>query len=155
MSEETSALTFEESQVDEIDVLLVDDDDACLKVISRCLRRGGFQVAVATNGKEALKLLETHKPKLIISDVMMPDMNGYELCLNVRQRGLEDIPFLFLSALGSPPERVVGLRMGADDYIVKPVDEEELLLKVRRQLKQTGKMRALRKLAGEKSAQSD
>lgn len=149
MSRETSKSAPEESGVD---VLLVDDDEACLRVISRCLYRGGFTVVVAANGTEALKLLESKKPELIISDVMMPGMNGYEFCRNVRQLGFEDIPFLFLSGLGSPPDRVVGLRMGADDYIVKPVDEDELLLKVKKQLKKTGKMRALKKMAEQKEA---
>lgn len=147
MSRRTAPIPESERQTEPLKhVLLVDDDAACLNGISRCLRLGGLQVVIASSGEEALAQLAARKPDLIISDVMMPGMSGYELCRRVRQhKGFDDIPFLFLSALGSPPERVVGLRMGADDYIVKPVDEQELILKVRKQLKKTDELRDLKR----------
>jgi len=133
-------------------VLLVDDDENSLEMLSSCLTNGGFRVVTAKNGEEALRHLDKFEPQLIISDVMMPEMSGYELCRKVRALGLDEIPFLFVSALASLPERIIGLRMGADDYIVKPINPEELLLKVSIQVGRTQKLQALKKAAESKGS---
>ncbi len=110
-------------------VLIVDDDEAAVLAYAESLKAGGLSVLAARSGPAALKLLETHRPELIIADVLMPGMDGFEFCRRVRQSGLESIPFLFCSQVGSLSERIAGLRMGADDYMVKPIVPEELLLK--------------------------
>ena len=120
-------------------VMIVDDNAEVLHIISKSLVRAGFQVVGARNGLEALNSLENNPPAVIVSDVMMPKMTGYELCRAVRSRGLADVPFLLMSSLSSPADRVLGLRLGADDYLVKPVDPEELLLKVRKYIHQNEK----------------
>jgi DNA-binding response OmpR family regulator len=130
-----------------IHVLLVDDDPDILALLSGHLTAAGIGVEAVDSGQRALERLEEFKPELIISDVQMPGMSGYELCRKVRASGHDDIPFFFCSALSSVPERIVGLRMGADDYLVKPVNPEELLLKVTMQLEKNRRMRKLRELA--------
>lgn len=140
--------------MDTVDVLIVDDDDDILNYLSTYLKSAGLKVDTATNGAEALNKLKQYLPELIISDVQMPEMNGYELCRQVRASGLTDVPFFFYSALGTLPERIKGLRMGADDYIVKPVDPEELLLKIKIQLEKRATLRALKERSSINTAQS-
>src|SRR3990172_12587455 len=111
-------------------ILAVDDDMGMLKILSKCLNSGGYKVLTAQNGEEAIGILNSANPELIIADVMMPGMNGYELCRHIRSAGNNDIPFIFCSSLSKIPERIKGLWIGADDYIVKPFNPTELLLKV-------------------------
>lgn len=139
--------------MDIINILAVDDDPNMLKIHSKSLEAGGYTVTVAERGEEALKLLKSFTPELIIADVMMPEMNGYELCREVRSMGNEDIPFIFCSALGKLPERIKGLWIGADDYIVKPVNATELLLKVDKLIKKSRKLREMASTAQETAAQ--
>lgn len=126
-------------------VLLVDDDESTLTLEALQLRGARVRVETARSGNEALGKVLAQPPDLIIADVKMDGMSGYELCRLVRTMGQRDVPFIFLSALGAAPERIMGLRMGADDYIVKPVNGEELLLKVRRQLEKARRLRVLQK----------
>lgn len=132
-------------------VLVVDDERASREAIAAILRSGGIEVTVASGGEEALRLLESRKPELIVADVRMPGMSGYELCRRVRSLGHDDIPFFFCSTLGGLPERVAGLKVGADEYLVKPVDGEELLLKARGHLRRSRTLNALRRAFGEAS----
>lgn len=111
-------------------VLLVDDDADILEFLSVYLETSGHSVTASESGEAALAAIEAEAPELIIADIRMPGMSGYELCRRVRGSGRDRIPFIFCSALGGTPERIRGLRMGADDYVVKPVNPEELLLKV-------------------------
>src|SRR5262249_14120097 len=128
-------------------VLLVDDDPDVLAVLTSWLRGAGLSVATAGSGAEALAQLAAGRPELIIADVKMPGMNGYELCRAVRSSGSDDLPFLFCSALDSPRARIAGLRVGADDYVGKPTDPEELLLRVRALLRRSRRLRSLRQQA--------
>ena len=118
--------------MERVDVLLVEDSSELLALTSELVTGAGLTVATARDGYEALERLRSLEPHLILADVEMPRMDGYELCRSVRASGRADLPFLFLSGRGSPSERVEGLRVGADDYIVKPVDPQELVLKVTR-----------------------
>ncbi|TDI14178.1 MAG: response regulator, partial [Acidobacteria bacterium] len=112
--------------------LLVVEDSQLMQRMMRELFEGvGYQVVVARNGHEALQELEPHAPEVIISDIIMPVMDGWEFCEKVRSNpATADIPFLFVTASREVPDRVRGLRMGADDYITKPFSEEELLARV-------------------------
>jgi DNA-binding response OmpR family regulator len=109
-------------------ILVVDDDPALLEIIQSSLRQDSYEVTVAFNGEEGLRLLAESKPHLLILDIMMPSMDGWELCSRVRK--ISTIPIIMLTALGSQEDIVRGLRAGADDYLVKPFQRNELLARV-------------------------
>ena len=112
-------------------ILVVDDDPEVAKSIEASLRKY-YKVFVVYSGVEAIKETRRHPPDLIVLDVLMPDMDGLETCRQLRiDPALEDIPILFLTALGRPEDRVAGLRAGADDYLTKPFNLEELQLRIR------------------------
>jgi len=110
-------------------VLVVDDDPPSVKMISFLLREEGYEVSSADNGKAALELVERDPPDLVILDVMMPHIDGFEVCRRIRQK--LDIPIIFLSAKGETVDKVTGLQLGADDYLAKPFEPAELLARVR------------------------
>jgi DNA-binding response OmpR family regulator len=132
----------------EIDVLVVDDDETYLDFVTAVLRFARLAVEAVTSGAEALEILNVYRPEVGLSDVAMPGMSGYELCRKVRERREEsEIPFLFSSALDDPPERIAGLRVGADDYIVKSADPEEMLLRIRQQIHRHRRLRFMTEMA--------
>ncbi|MGD8191987.1 response regulator transcription factor [Brevibacillus ginsengisoli] len=121
-------------------ILVVDDTQEILELLHDILESEGFQVTVTEDGAEALVLLKNGlQPDLILLDIMMPNMSGYELCAQIRRES--DIPILFLSAKGKAVDKVVGLEIGADDYITKPFDAEELLARVRAHLRRYDRIR--------------
>ena len=124
-------------------VLLVDDDLELLEVTAEALQAAGFKVDTARDGLEALACLETAEPEVVVADVEMPVMDGYELCRRVRASGRGEIPFLFCSGRGAPDERLEGLRVGADDYLQKPANTDELVLKLTRQVERVRQFRAV------------
>ncbi|NJN97300.1 MAG: response regulator transcription factor [Anaerolineales bacterium] len=111
-------------------VLVVDDDVEVAKSIEASLRKQ-YQVHVVYSGIEAIKEARRHRPDLIVLDVVMPGMDGLETCRELRvDPALADVPILFLTALGRPEDRVAGLRAGADDYLTKPFNLDELQLRI-------------------------
>jgi YD repeat-containing protein len=110
-------------------VLVVDDDPPSVKMIGFLLREEGYQVLTANSGPEALRVLNQETPDLVILDVMMPGMDGLEVCRRIRRIG--DLPIIFLSAKGEMADRVAGLDVGGDDYLPKPFEPAELLARVR------------------------
>ncbi len=123
-------------------VLLVDDQPDLLETLSQVLQAEGFSVDAARDGREALARIEVSKPEVVVADVEMPGMDGFELCRRLRASGHDDIPFLFCSGREAPEARVEGLRAGADDYILKPANSVELVLKLRRQVERVRTLRA-------------
>lgn len=121
-------------------VLVVDDEHKILRFIRANLLASDYQVVTATGGYEALKAFETHLPDLILLDVMLPDMDGFETCRRIRE--VSDTPVLMVTAKGDPDDAVRGLNAGADDYIAKPFDVEELLARVRAVLRRASPGRA-------------
>ncbi len=116
-------------------ILIVEDDLAMSGGIRDILEMHGYRVQLAENGVEGLKLLETFTPDLIISDIMMPEMDGFEFLEKVRRRTeWATVPFIFLTAKGTRPDIRTGKQLGADDYLVKSVDLEDLLVVVRAKL---------------------
>ena len=109
-------------------ILVVDDDPALLELIQSSLKHDHYETTIAFNGEEGLRLLAESKPHLLILDIMMPNMDGWELCSRVRK--ISTIPIIMLTALGSQDDIVRGLRAGADDYLVKPFQRDELLARV-------------------------
>ncbi|OGF63631.1 MAG: hypothetical protein A2Y62_01930 [Candidatus Fischerbacteria bacterium RBG_13_37_8] len=147
MPVKTAVEDTEKTSMRKVNILIVDDDPEIRKFIAEVLRSGGYEVMMAENGESALLVLDSIKPELILADVVMPVINGYKLCSQVRKMGHDDIPFIFCSALDTPPERIKGLRAGADDYIVKPINPEELLLKVNIMIEKTRKFFAMKRAA--------
>jgi len=110
----------------------VDDEKHMQELVKYHLLKNGYEVRVAGNGLEALDAVKQSKPDLIISDVMMPKMDGYEFCKKLREDDeTKTIPFIFLTAKGQLPDKIQGLKTGADDYIVKPFNPEELMQMVK------------------------
>lgn len=117
-------------------ILVVEDDLALLEGVSELLKLSGYRVLAATNGREALGKLDEHRPDLIVSDIMMPEMDGYAFHSAVRERpDMFTIPFIFLTARGEKRDIRKGKASGVDDYITKPFDDEDLLVAVDSKLK--------------------
>ncbi|MBE2235389.1 MAG: response regulator transcription factor [Anaerolinea sp.] len=109
-------------------ILLADDDDMIVDVLRYQLEREGYQVLTAGDGQQALALAQTARPDLVLLDVMMPKLQGWEVCRELRRTST--VPILMLTARGEEMDRVLGLELGADDYIVKPFSFRELLARV-------------------------
>jgi serine/threonine-protein kinase len=129
-------------------VLVVEDEPALREALADVLVDAGFSVEAAKDGAEALFLMDITEPDVVVADVEMPGMNGYELCRRLRASGRDGIPFVFLSGLGSTESRVEGLEAGADDFLVKPVAGQELILKLARQVDRVRKLREAASIAG-------
>ncbi len=124
-------------------ILVVDDEEQILDWLQGMLSIEGYQVLTASSAFQALELLEKHHLDLIISDVNMPKMNGYEFYRRVKdQPRLQAIPFVFLSALCDTKDVIAGKELGADDYLSKPISAEELLATIKGKLKRAEQMRA-------------
>lgn len=110
-------------------VLIAEDDTNTRKLMSAVLRQSGYEVVTACDGVEAMELLEARQIDLIILDIMMPRMDGYQLTQKVRESG-STVPILMVTAKEASQDIITGFRAGTDDYMVKPVDEEEMLLRI-------------------------
>jgi two-component system, OmpR family, response regulator MprA len=117
-------------------ILVVDDDRAVRESLRRSLSFNGYSVALAQDGLEALDLISSDRPDAVVLDVMMPRLDGLEVCRQLRSTG-DDLPILVLTARDSVSERVAGLDAGADDYLPKPFALEELLARMRALLRRT------------------
>lgn len=114
-------------------ILLVDDDRTLLSVLSRRVSRAGFEVVTALSGAAALKSLESGWPSLLIVDLMMPGMDGFELCRRVKH--IADLPIIVLSAVDASEAKVSALELYAEDYVTKPFDPDELVARIQRVLR--------------------
>ncbi len=121
----------------EAKLLVVDDEPNIRELLTTSLRFAGFEVWPASDGGEALKLAEQHRPDLVVLDVMMPDMDGFTVTRKLRERG-RDIPVLFLTARDETGDKVTGLTVGGDDYVTKPFSLEEVVARIRAVLRRTG-----------------
>ncbi len=121
-------------------ILIIEDDEAIQKVLRRALVYEGYQVDAALDGEPGLQLAQENRPDLVILDWMLPGMDGLEVCKRLRE--LLNIPILMLTAKDTTEDRVHGLDAGADDYVVKPFELEELLARVRALLRRTQSDRA-------------
>ncbi|MCW2919461.1 MAG: response regulator receiver protein [Actinomycetia bacterium] len=110
-------------------ILVVDDDDTVAEVVARYLRRDGHEVECVADGREALRRARANPPDLIVLDLMLPGLDGLEVCRRLRETS--PVPIVMLTALGQETDRLVGLELGADDYVTKPFSPRELALRVR------------------------
>lgn len=115
-------------------ILLVEDEPDLANGLSYVFRQNGYAVEVVRNGKTAVDAAETHRPDLIVLDVMLPGMDGFEVCRQLRKRGIS-VPVVMLTARAEEVDRVVGLEVGADDYVTKPFSTRELLARVKAHLR--------------------
>jgi len=114
-------------------ILIIDDDHEIQDILSRYLKREGFKIATADKGTLALDLVHSLKPHLIILDILLPDINGIELCKKIRN--ISTIPILFLSCKDDASDKVLGLGIGGDDYITKPFSPSEVVARVKAHLR--------------------
>lgn len=115
-------------------ILVAEDDPVTLDTVSACLEAEGFTVITAANGREALERWRETKPDMLCLDIMMPELDGFEVCKRIRKEDSK-VPILFLSAKNEEVDIVVGLELGADDFVRKPFGKRELLARVRAALR--------------------
>ncbi len=116
-------------------ILVIDDEEPTVQLIGMLLERRGFEVIKAYRAEEGLRKAYRFQPDLVLLDIMMPDMDGWEVCKRLRE--MSDVPVIFLTARGDVKDVVRGLEMGADDYIVKPYENDELVARIRAHLRRS------------------
>lgn len=110
-------------------IMIVDDDNNIAELISLYLTKECFECKIVNDGEEALSVFPSFQPNLILLDLMLPGMDGYQVCREIRQQS--NVPIIMLSAKGEVFDKVLGLELGADDYIIKPFDSKELVARVK------------------------
>jgi two-component system OmpR family response regulator len=123
-------------------VLVVDDEQNITELIATAMRYEGFDVQSAATGRQALDAISTFRPHLVLLDVMLPDLDGFEVARRVRQEGRR-VPIVFLTAKDATEDKVRGLTLGGDDYVTKPFSLEELLARVRAVLRRVSRRRGV------------
>ena len=115
-------------------VMLIDDDKGVHVLMRRIIEDAGYRYCAAYDGESGLKMLASEHPDLLLLDVMMPGMNGFDVCMKIREQGRR-IPIIFLSAKGDIVDKSIGFKAGGDDYVVKPFSPDELLLRIEAHLR--------------------
>ncbi len=135
----------------QIDILVTEDDSDLRRILRFNLESQGFAVREARDGKEALKNIKEKKPDCLILDVMMPEMNGFEVCKRIKSiNKMKDIPIIFLTARGAVEDKVKGMGFDADDYMVKPFEFDELLARINLHVSKSNMKKADMDLESEK-----
>lgn len=116
-------------------VLIADDDQHIAELIKVYFEKDGFSTVIANNGKKAVELFKSEAPAIVILDVMMPEMDGWQVCREIRR--VSNIPIIMLTAKGETFDKVLGLELGADDYMVKPFEPKELIARVKAVLRRS------------------
>ena len=129
-------------------ILIIDDDNNIAELISLYLTKECFETKIVNDGEQALKEFQTFQPDLLLLDLMLPGIDGYQVCREIRHTS--DVPIIMLSAKGETFDKVLGLELGADDYIIKPFDSKELVARVRAVLRRF-KVKQPSGASGEKS----
>lgn len=122
-------------------ILIVDDEKEIRNLIAIYLKNEGYDVLEASDGEEGLSLLKKHQVHLIVLDIMMPKVDGIEMCMKVRE--IAEMPIIMLSAKSQDMDKIVGLTLGADDYVIKPFNPLELIARIKSQLRRYIKMNRL------------
>jgi len=116
-------------------ILVVDDDSNICELLRLYLEKDGYETIVANDGEQALKMVNLHNPKLILLDIMLPKLDGWQVCREIRKNS--DLPIIMLTAKGEVFDRVLGLELGADDYVTKPFDSKEVMARVKAVLRRS------------------
>lgn len=114
-------------------ILIADDNQGLIQVLSRYATQEGYEVVVAYDGKQAIELFNKEKIDLVLLDIMMPYLDGYEVCKQIRSKS--DVPIIMITAKGEDFERILGLEIGADDYVVKPFSVGEVMARIKAMLR--------------------
>ena len=117
-------------------ILVVDDDNNICELLRLYLEKEGYNVSIANTGMQAVKMFAEHQPDLMLLDIMLPVLDGWQVCREVRK--FSDRPIIMLTAKGETFDKVLGFELGADDYVVKPFDAKEVLARVRAVLRRSG-----------------
>ena len=123
-------------------ILVVDDEKKIVEILEAYLEREGYQVITAYDGKSALELVRSSTPDLIILDLMLPEVSGWDVCRELRQTS--DVPVIMLTARDDTTDKIVGLELGADDYVTKPFDPKEVISRVRAVLRRSESKTAIK-----------
>src|SRR5436189_2643197 len=126
-------------------VLVVEDEASIASFVSLYLKNAGYEVRTATNGADGLSSVQSQQPDLIVLDLMLPDIDGIEVCKRIRQRS--DVPILMLTARDEDVDKIIGLEVGADDYLTKPFNPRELVARVKSILRRAAPARRERESA--------
>ncbi len=130
-------------------ILVVDDEESIVKIIEYNLKKEGYEVLCALDGEEGCRLALEANPDLILLDIMMPKMDGYEVCKKVREKS--NVPIIMITARAEEVDKVVGLELGADDYVTKPFGNRELMARVKAHLRRNDVVRDQENLTSENS----
>ncbi len=117
-------------------ILIVDDDENICELLRLYLQKDGFNTVVANNGEKAISLVQIEKPDLVLLDIMMPVLDGWQVCREIRKTS--DVPIIMLTAKSETFDKVLGLELGADDYVTKPFDSKEVVARIKAVLRRTG-----------------
>ena len=120
-----------------VKIMVVDDDSNICELLRLYLEKEGFEAVIASNGQKALDMFDAEKPDLMLLDVMMPQLDGWQVCREIRKKS--SCPIIMLTAKGEVFDKVLGLELGADDYVVKPFEAKEVVARIRAVLRRTGK----------------
>ena len=118
-------------------ILVCDDDKNIAELLRLYLEKEGFGVVIANNGEEAIAKYTQENPDLVLLDIMMPRLDGWQVCREIRKKS--DVPIIMITAKGETFDKVLGLELGADDYVVKPFDAKEIVARIKAVLRRTGK----------------
>ena len=110
-------------------ILVVDDDRNICELLRLYIEKEGFEVAIANDGRKALEMFESEKPDLIMLDIMLPELDGWQVCREIRKKS--QCPIIMLTAKGEVFDKVLGLELGADDYVVKPFEAKEVVARIK------------------------
>jgi DNA-binding response OmpR family regulator len=121
-------------------ILIADDDRNICELLRMYLEKDGFSVVIAGNGEEALQKFDEEEPDILLLDVMMPRLDGWQVCRELRKKS--EVPIIMITAKGETFDKVLGLELGADDYVVKPFEPKEIVARVKAVLRRTGKANA-------------
>jgi two-component system KDP operon response regulator KdpE len=123
-------------------ILVIDDEPRLVRFVRSNLESAGYEVLAASDGRTALEVTEKEEPNLILLDIMLPEMDGYEICRRIRE--FSEVPIIMLTARGAEEDKVRGLELGADDYLTKPFGANELLARIKAVLRRTGSSEAIK-----------
>ena len=116
-------------------ILIVDDDENICELLNLYLKKDGFDTAIAYNGRQAVELAEKYNPDLILLDIMLPELDGWQVCREIRKKS--EVPIIMLTAKGETFDKILGLELGADDYVTKPFDTKEVVARIKAVLRRS------------------
>ena len=116
-------------------ILIVDDDENICELLNLYLKKDGFDTSTAYNGRQAVELTEKYNPDLILLDIMLPELDGWQVCREIRKKS--EVPIIMLTAKGETFDKILGLELGADDYVTKPFDTKEVVARIKAVLRRS------------------